>query len=158
MYDDPIRIDPPLYLASTMICCWRCGADMPVVALIAPNVPETEGTVCILSDVRELPSSVLAFVQRRFSTFKLKYSKTTQSKYYANTCPRCGVLSGDFYLHSEPGVPFFPTTEEATDLALEVIPIQAPIQVRAGLGMGVGELIMEKAKRIEAEQVGPPDR
>lgn len=25
MHDDSIRIDPPLYLAHTMVSCWRCG-------------------------------------------------------------------------------------------------------------------------------------
>jgi len=124
MYEELTRIDPPLYLASTMIDCWRCGADMPVVALIAPNVPETENTVCILSDIRELPTSIITFIQKRFPTFKLKYSKTIETKYYANTCPKSGVLSGDFYLHSEPGAPFFPTEEEEAEiLTIEEVPI-----------------------------------
>lgn len=101
------RIDPPLNLASTTIACWRCGADMPAVAIIASNVPGTEGSVCILSDILSLPVGVRAFIQKRFPTFKLTYSKTIRAKYHANTCPRCGVLSGDFFLHSEPGSPFF---------------------------------------------------
>ncbi len=120
MHDDPIRIDPPLYLAHTRMSCWRCGADMPAIALVAPNVAETEGEICILSEVEELPESVLQFARKRFPSFKLRYSKTLGLRYYANTCPRCGVISGDFYLHSEPGAPFFPTTEnEAKELTLE---------------------------------------
>jgi len=55
MHDDSIRIDPPLYLAHTMVSCWRCGAKMPALALIAPNVAETEGEICILSEVEDLP-------------------------------------------------------------------------------------------------------
>lgn len=151
MYDEPTKIHPPLYLASTTIGCWRCGAEMPAIALIAPNVPGTEGTVCVLSDIRELPAPVLAFVQERFPTFKLKYSQMTGCEYYANTCPRCGVLSGDFYLHSEPGAPFFPTEEEeAALLKIATIPIRSPVEVQAGLGMGIGELILENAKKIGA--------
>ena len=34
MEDEPIRVEPPLYLASTSIRCWRCGAEMLAVALI----------------------------------------------------------------------------------------------------------------------------
>jgi len=152
MHDEPTRINPPLFLASTVIGCWHCGADMPAVALVAPNVPETEGTVCILSDIRQLPQSVLTFIHNRFPTFKLKYSKMARSEYYANTCPKCGVLSGDFYLHAEPGAPFFPTdAEEAAELTIEQIPISQSIEVQAGHGMGVGKLILECAKRIEAE-------
>jgi hypothetical protein len=152
------QINPPLYLASTMISCWRCRADMPAVGLIAPNVPETENEVCILSDITELPASVLAFVQNRFPSFKWKFSKTTRSEYYANTCPKCGVLSGDFYLHSEPGGPFFPESEaDAACLTVEQIPIEGQIEVVAGLGMGGGDLILEHGKKRDAESAHAGD-
>ena len=148
MDDGKTTINPPLYLASTTISCWRCGVGMPAVALIAPKIPGTEGEVCILSDVTALPESVLAFIQKRFPSFRRKFSKTTQSEYYANTCPKCGVLSGDFYLHSEPGGPFFPESEaEATRLTVEEILIDGPIEVVAGLGMGGGDMILEHGKR-----------
>lgn len=152
MYDEPLTIKPPLYLASAIIGCWRCGADMPALALVAPNVPDTEGTVCILSDIRELPPVIRHFIEAKFPTFQLRYSKTTRSKHYASTCPQCRVLSGDFYLHLEPGAPFFPTDEqEAVCLTLEEVPLDGPIQVRAGLGMGPGELILKHARRAGAE-------
>jgi hypothetical protein len=111
MDDDSIRIDPPLYLAHTKISCWRCGAKMPALALVAPNVGEADGAICILSEIKELPPVVLQFVGKRFPSFTLRYSKAVGSRYYANTCLTCGVISGDFYLHSEPGAPFFPTTK-----------------------------------------------
>jgi len=149
MHDDAIRIDPPLYLAHTRMSCWRCGADMPAIALVAPSVAETEGEICLLSEVEELPESVLQFVRKRFPSFKLTYSKTLGLRYYANTCPRCGVIFGDFYLHSEPGAPFFPTTEdEAKELTLEPVPLTGSITVRGGLAMGVGDLILEHARKL----------
>lgn len=151
MHDEPMRIDPPLYLAHTRISCWRCGADMTAIALVAPNVAETEGEICILSEVEELPESVLRFVRKRFPSFKLRYSKTLGLQYYANTCPRCGVIFGDFYLHSEPGSPFFPTTgDEAKELTLEAVPLRGSITVRGGLAMGVGDLILEHARKLTA--------
>jgi hypothetical protein len=154
MYDDRIHVEPPLYVASTVILCWRCGADMPAIALIAPNVPETEGEICVLSNIRELPPPVLKWIRQRFPTFRLKFSRTTQSKYYANTCPKCGVLSGDFFLHAEPGAPFFPTTkEEARHLSIETIPVNESVTVRAGLGIGVGDLILQHARRKSAGQL-----
>ena len=95
-------------------------------------------------ECRSLPGSVRCFIQKRFPSFRLRYSKTTRSEYYANTCPRCNVLAGDFYLHSEPGGPFFPTTEaEAGRLKVEEIPIAGPIEVEASFGVGCGELILE---------------
>lgn len=153
MHDDSIRIDPPLYLARTMVSCWRCGAKMPALALIAPNVAEADGEICILSEIEELPKAVLQFVGTRFPSFALRYSKTAGSQYYANTCPKCGVISGDFYLHSEPGAPFFPTTEEeAKQLTLEAIPLACPITIHAGVGVGAGDLILEHARKLTAAQ------
>ena len=158
MHDGLIRIDPPLYVARTMISCWRCRAHMPAIALVAPNVPEADGEICILSQVEELPEVVLQFVRNRFPSFRLKYSKTVGSRYYANICPKCGVISGDFHLHSEPGAPFFPTTEEeAKHLTLEAVPLTGPISVSAGLGMGAWNLILEHARKVSGKQMAPAD-
>ncbi len=148
-----MRINPPLYVAHTTISCWRCGAKMPVLALVAPNMAEADGEVCILSEIEELPQVVLQFVRTRFPSFALRYSKALGSRYYANSCPTCGVISGDFYLHSEPGAPFFPTTrEEAGQLTLEAVPLAGPITVRTGIGVGAGDLILEHARKPAARQ------
>lgn len=146
-----MRINPPLYLAHTMISCWRCGAKMPALALVAPNMAEADGEVCILSEIEELPQVVLQFVRTCFPSFALRYSKALGSRYYANSCPTCGVISGDFYLHSEPGAPFFPTTrQEAEQLTLEAVPLAGPITVRTGVGVGAGDLILEHARKPAA--------
>lgn len=159
MTGDPLKIRPPLYLASTRTTCWRCGVGIPVVCLIAPQVEGAEGEVCVLSEVRRLPEGVLIFIQRQFPSFRLKYSKTVQASYYANTCPKCGVLSGDFYLHAEPGAPFFPETEEdAKRFTVEEIPMSGSIEVEASPGMGVGALILAHAKRRSAAHVAAPKR
>ncbi len=151
MFGEAIRIHPPLYLVSAGVRCWRCGAAMPVVALMAPNVAGAEGEICLLSDIRQLPQSVLAAIRSRFPSFKRTYSKTSQSASYANTCPKCGVLSGDFYLHSEPGAPFFPTSaKEARTPCVHEIPLPGAIAVCAGIGVGVGVLILQNARRIAA--------
>jgi len=149
MEDDNLKIHPPLYLVGMKVYCWKCQKRMPVVAILAPNVEETDGEVCILSDIIGLPTDVLGYIQKRVPTFKLKFSKTVGSKYYANTCPNCGVISGDFFLHSEPGAPFFPMDEkEAALLFRTEIPIEETILVESGLHMGTGELILNHAKQI----------
>ena len=153
MHNDSIRVDPPLYLAHTMISCWRCGAKMPALALVAPNVAEADGEICILSEIAELPKVVLQFVGKRFPSFMLRYSKTVGTRYYANTCLKCGVISGNFYLHSEPGAPFFPTTKgEAKQLTLEAVPLAGPITVRAAIGVGAGDLILKHSRKLTAPQ------
>ena len=149
MEEDSLKIYPPLYLVGMKIYCWKCQTKMPVVTILAPNIEDTENEVCILSDIVGLPEEVLTYIQKRVPTFKFKYSKTVGSKYYANTCPSCGVLSGDFFLHSEPGAPFFPTDEkEASFLYRTEIPIEGSVFVQASLNMGTGELILNHAKKI----------
>lgn len=149
MNDNPITIDPPLFLASTTTGCWRCHAAMPAVVLVAPKVSASGGAPCILSEVRELPRSVLAFIQSRFPTFQRRFSKTVGYAYFANTCRRCRVIYGDFYLNEEPGAPFFPeTASEARAICLEEIPATGPITVRASLGRGTAELILSGSRRV----------
>ena len=149
MDDDSLKIHPPLYLVGMKINCWKCESRMAAVAILAPNIEDTDNEICILSDIVGLPEEVLGYIQKRAPTFKFKYSKTVGSKYYANTCPSCGVISGDFFLHSEPGAPFFPMDEEEAGLLYQTeIPINGPILVQAGLHMGTGELILNRAKQI----------
>ena len=117
---------------------------------MAPNVEGTDNEICILTNIRHLPKDILAYIQKRVPTFKLKFSKTEGEKYFANTCPKCGVLSGDFFLHSEPGAPFFPTEEdEAKSLYLTEILLSGHITVAASFSMGAGDVILECSKRIE---------
>ena len=78
--------------------CWRCGASMPVIALLAPNVEEIE-EVCLISQIQYIPWNILSFIQEKVPSFVLRYSKTAETKYYANTCPKCKVIYGDFFLN-----------------------------------------------------------
>ncbi len=149
MDNDGLKIFPPLYLVGMKIACWKCSEKMPAVALLAPNVEDMDDEICILTDVVGLPSNILEYVQKRVPTFRFRYSKTVGSKYYANTCPSCSMLSGDFFLHSEPSAPFFPTgEEEAARLYLTEIPIKSPVFIQAGYHMGTGDLILNHARRI----------
>lgn len=142
-------LDPPIHLITGATGCWRCGTSMIVVAIMEEGKTDSERGPGILTNIRELPPEILQYVCRRFPTFKLKYSKTIGSKYYANTCPKCGVLSGDFFLHSEPGAPFFPTEPaEAQQLTIEKLPIDREVSVEAGCGYGTGGLILQFAKPI----------
>ena len=149
MEEDSLKIFPPLYLVGMKIDCWKCHSRMPAVAILAPNIEGTDNEICILSDIVGLPEVIIGYIQKRVPTFKLKYSKTVGSQYFANTCPSCGSLSGDFYLHSEPGAPFFPIDEdEASQLYLTEIPIEGPVLTQSGLHMGTGELILNHARQI----------
>ncbi|NNG66404.1 competence protein CoiA family protein [Caldanaerobacter subterraneus] len=40
------------------------------------------------------------------STIQYRYSKTAKQKYWANVCPYCGAIQGDWFLYDEPDNPF----------------------------------------------------
>jgi hypothetical protein len=131
---------------------------MPVVAILCENPGSPDEGPYILSNTAELPKELVAFVQRRCPTYRLTYSKTIGGKYYANNCPKCGVISGDFYLHSEPGAPFFPTrAREAASLTIEPIPIAETAFARTGRGYGTGDLILKHARRKPATPTADAD-
>ncbi|HHW57747.1 MAG TPA: hypothetical protein GXX15_08810 [Clostridia bacterium] len=47
------------------------------------------------------------------STLQYRYSKTVGHKYWANVCPYCGSVQGDWFLHEESEGPFFVCNLEA---------------------------------------------
>ncbi len=144
-----VYICPPLQLVTGQWNCWRCRAPMPVAALLGENTGDPNTGPFILSSIKSLPSRILSFVHARCPAFRLTYSQTVNAKYYANNCPKCGVICGDFYLHCEPGSPFFPTEpEEAATLTIEEIPLPKPLYVESNCGYGTGELILQHARRI----------
>jgi hypothetical protein len=150
MHDNKHKIHPPLYLIGKKIYCWNCDSKMPAIALLAPNVDDTEGEVCILSDIQELPKNVYFFIKNRVPSFRMKYSKTAGHKYLGNTCPKCGFLSGEFFLHAEPGGPFFPVDEnDAKSLYIREIPLKSSIIVRSAISTGIGEMILTNAKQLK---------
>jgi hypothetical protein len=144
-----MKVAPPLYLLGAKVSCWRCGSRMTVVALLAPKLEDADGGVCVISNVQSLPQAVLAFIQQKVPTYQFRRSRTAESKYFANTCPKCKTIYGDFYLHDEPGAPFFPESEEdAKSLYVTEIPLTRAVQIQGAPGTGVGELILQHAKRI----------
>ncbi len=150
MSEDKVKISPPLYMVGTKIHCWRCEAKMSVIAILAPTVSDTEGSVCLLSNIEYLPKEVYVYIQTRVPTFQLRYSKTTRSKYWGNTCPKCKVLFGDFYLNGDFGDPFLPEDEnDARSLYITEIPLSSHIEIDAGLSTGSAKIILENAKRIQ---------
>ncbi|MEA3361629.1 MAG: hypothetical protein U9R17_19770 [Thermodesulfobacteriota bacterium] len=149
MRDNKIKIHPPLYMIGRKIGCLRCSTMMPVIAFLAPKIDDTEEQVGVLTGIDTIPKEVLKFIQSKVSTFKLKHSKMAGKNYFANTCPKCGVIYGDFFLQDEPGSPFFPEDEDAAKyLYIKEIPLTEPIEVSAGLGFGLGEMILSNAKRV----------
>lgn len=78
------------YLVSSA-ACWSCQDEMPVYTW--------DGHRPWGADVPP-PTPVP-------STVKLAHSRTIGREYWANVCPSCESLLGDFYLHLTPAGPFY---------------------------------------------------
>lgn len=135
------------------IPCWneKCGKKMTVIGFLAVHTDceELDGEPCMLSDVTELPEALVSYAQSRVPNFKLQYSRMVQDHYYGCSCPSCGRLYGDFYLFSEPGIAFFPNSEEdAQALYLTELPLEGEIEVDAGYSCGTADMVLAYAKRI----------
>jgi hypothetical protein len=60
----------------------------------------------------ELPPLIAKMLKAEAPLYRPAFSKTTQTTYWANDCPSCKVLQGDFNLFEEPGGAFFPMSVE----------------------------------------------
>lgn len=122
---------------------------MPIIALLAPHVEDVYDDVYIISGIEKMPKIIRLFIQSKVPTFVFRYSKTIEGKYFANTCPRCKVIYGDFFLHDEPGAPFFSVDEEdAKRLYIKEIPLDETIEIEGSSGSGNGEMILEHAIKL----------
>lgn len=143
-----VKIASPLYLLRSKESCWKCGSEQPVIALACNKLVESgaigpvyENEVFILSDIAEIPSDILEYVQAVNPQFEKRQSKTAEFSYFANTC-KCGALFGDFYLHSEPDGAFFPTTQEqAGSISIEKLPFEGSYEFSCAYGVGTGSFI-----------------
>jgi hypothetical protein len=125
-----LKINPPLYMIGKKVCCWRCGQKMPEIALLAPRIEDSYNEVYTISNIKEMPDNVRFFIQSKVPTFLFRYSKTVEGKYFANTCPSCKVIYGNFFLHDEPGAPFFPADEkDAKSLYIKEIPLSGSVEI-----------------------------
>ena len=71
--------------------CWKCKREIIVFAW--PKASEWNNSA---PKVKPVPR-----------TIQYRYSKTVGGKYWANTCPRCNSIQGDWFLFSDPDGPFF---------------------------------------------------
>ncbi|MEQ6359502.1 competence protein CoiA family protein [Thermoanaerobacter thermohydrosulfuricus] len=81
---------PTEYYLYGITKCWKCRKEILVFTWAGHT-----------SFSREMPK------KRPFPrTIQYRYSKTVGHKYWANTCPYCGAIQGDFYLYGEIESPF----------------------------------------------------
>lgn len=115
-----ILLKPPFYLAKNNCECWRCEKEISVVSLCSGsfkivenmNMEDYDG-FAFFSNVTYLPEEIIKILKTHFPAYYYDYSKTINQKYWANHCPYCRALQGDFFLYSEPGGAFCPIDEDS---------------------------------------------
>lgn len=146
-----MKIHKPLFMVGKKIPCWKCTTTMSVIALIAPNTEglDCENEVCILCSITDLPEELIGYIQSRVPSYQMTYSNTAGDFCFANTCPKCKALTGDFYLHNNVGGAFFPIDEDgAKELYLVELPITEPVEIEGDYRCGTAEMILENAHKI----------
>lgn len=124
--------------------CWKCGVITRVFSFMLPEVheqftyleedeegftetrnlgywksPEYRG---IISSINGLAPQVHKQIRARTEHYKPAYSKTAGETYFMNHCEHCEAKLGDFFMHSEPGGAFFPTSpNHASKMTLKKI-------------------------------------
>lgn len=71
--------------------CWKCGKEMVVFKWCHGRI---EGEI-------EKPPEPIP------KTIKERYTSTSDETYWANVCPHCDNVQGDWFLSVEPDSPFF---------------------------------------------------
>lgn len=79
--------------------CWKCGKQ---IIIFKWSNSMLEGGI-------EKPSEPIPH------TIKESYTKISDETYWANTCPHCSSVQGDFFISNEPDSPFFGLDSEIAD-------------------------------------------
>lgn len=107
-----------------------------------------EPDLYLFSGIQYLPGELLEALRRVNPGYRKCLSKTAGASYYMNHCI-CGAQLGDFYMHSEPGGAFFPTTPRAARaIRLHRLKVQGPLAITGGPCMAHPNLILEYAKKV----------
>jgi hypothetical protein len=139
-----VVIKSPVSIALNSSDCYKCANKTAVIALASNNfyylsTDENEDEKWFRADGLSffsmpifIENELVGNINRLFPNYKIAYSKTAESSYWANHCEHCGALQGDFFLHSEPGGAFFPLEiEEYEKLTFITVPSKFDVEVDA---------------------------
>lgn len=82
---------PDVYYRYGICKCWKCKREIVVFTWPKDGMHDQSAP-----KVKPIPRTV-----------QYRFSKTVGDKYWANTCPYCQSIQGDFFLHAEPDGAFF---------------------------------------------------
>lgn len=145
--DQPYRImSREAYLVTAAEQCWRCKQGFQAVAfLMSPGFILDESTEgggreriadwAFIEYITRLSPEATRFAQGVQPAYRQGYSRTTESRYWANHCPSCSALQGDFHLYSEPDGAFW--LAEPEDAArMQARPLPGDFRADADITLG----------------------
>lgn len=122
------------FVVESLESCWKCKQDTPVFAFLLPEnhqtkeyededddeendrvIWRTENYRSIVSFSSSVNKRSIDILHRFSPHYYFDSSKQSSGSYYMNHCKNCNSKLGDFYMHSEPGGAFQPTTREAAE-------------------------------------------
>ncbi|EBQ9001645.1 hypothetical protein DK757_10265 [Salmonella enterica subsp. enterica serovar Blockley] len=84
-----------------------------------------------ISNITDVDSRSLSQIRHFAPTWRPGYSKTAGYSYYANHCPHCARLQGDFMIFSEPGGAFLPDSSQQA-AKIKLYKIDEPVFLSGG--------------------------
>ena len=161
-----VIIKSPLLIALNISDCYKCGNKTVVISLASNNfyylnIDENEDEKWFRADGLSffsmpifIENELVDKINKLFPNYKIAYSKTAESNYWANHCEHCGALQGDFFLYSEPGGAFFPLEiEEYNQLTFITISSKFDVEINADYSwLSIADDISDYAKSITYEE------
>ena len=93
-----------------------------------------------MSKVYGLSAAAPTQLRAHTSRYKPALSQQAGETYFMNNCEHCGAKLGDFYMHSERGGAFFPTSPaEASTMMLQKI--DAPFEANGSIGYASDDFV-----------------
>ncbi|HTY48264.1 MAG TPA: hypothetical protein VMB48_01075 [Steroidobacteraceae bacterium] len=121
------------YVVGVRASCWRCRAAIEVVSIYCDS-----GWILGEEQVGFLVSNVSAVDEplRRQLLRWPQYRPERSGRdvaYFANHCPGCGCIQRDFFLHCQPGGPFF-CLDDVPEGELQVWPLAGTVRLTGDEG------------------------
>ena len=146
---------PSVYSVEAKAACWKCDRSSRVATVAAESFlmrdepgQLVEPDLYLFSEIEYMPRALVEAMREVNPGYRKRFSKTAGAAYYMYHCA-CGAQLGDFYMHSEPGGAFFPTTlEAARAILLRGLEIQTPLAITGSPSMVYPNFSLEHARRI----------
>ena len=161
-----VIIKSPVSIALNSSDCYKCANKTAVISFASSNfyylsTDANEDEKWFRADGLSffsmpifIENELAGKINRLFPNYKIAYSKTAESSYWANLCENCGALQGDFFLHSEPGGAFFPLEiEEYEQLTFITVPSKFDVEIDADYSwLSNADVIPKYAKSVSYEE------